>query len=148
VKVHNSSGSTTDENESLTALNDAPFLDLTKLTVGGGPGVNNSIVGTTCGVATGSIGLGTLSGVTASATNGGALPYSLAVSGTDYQCQFDGVVCGNAQSITKPDQTQCIGVTHTNTVTPTLLDDDGEAHVVSNTGGTLVVDECLSEFQQ
>jgi hypothetical protein len=146
VKVHNSSGSTTDENESLTAFDDSAFSSITS--THGDNHTNNSVIGTTCGVAVGSPGLGTLSGTTASASNGGALPYSLTVSGTDYQCQFDGVVCGNVGSITKPDQTQCIGISHTNTVTPTLLDDSVEGHVVSNTGGTLVVDECLSEFSQ
>ena len=164
VNVHNTSGA--DENLSLSALHDTAFGDLTKLGAGG-PG---TVLGTTCGVAIGSKGLGSMSNITASATNGGALPYTLSVGGSDYQCQFDAEFCGQTGPVEQfgtgvctagfcsnglPSSTSCsknsdcdttcpVGITHTNTVTPTMTGDEGETVTIDS--HTFTVNECLASF--
>ena len=125
VQVSNSSGSGSDETETLSALSDSAFGDITKL--------STSVLGTTCGVAVGQAGLGTLSGVTASASNGGALSTTIGV-GSSYSCQFDAQFCSAL------DPNGCIS--HSNTVTPTLTGDEGET--VTQSGGGLNVRECLT----
>jgi hypothetical protein len=127
VQVANTSASGTDEMLTLSSLNDNPFGDITK--------VQGSVLGTTCGVAVGQPGLGSLSTVNATATNGGALPTTIPVSNGAYSCQFDGNFCSAL------DNNGCF--THTNTMSATLTGDEGE--VVSLTPGVLKVQECLSE---
>ena len=89
--------SSADEDINLTALSDSHFGDLT--TTHGTSTLDGSVLGTTCGVATTSAGLGTASNISAGA---GAFPKTLAhgtgtpptTDGAAYPCQFDGVICG------------------------------------------------------
>jgi hypothetical protein len=137
VDVHNSSGF--DENLTLTGLKDDGFGDITKWTGTG----NTSVLGTTCGVAVGSPGLGSLGGVTASATNGGALPATLTAGGADYQCQFDAQFCGDTGPISFSGGT-CNGIEHKNTVSAnTIHGDEGANDLVTETDHQLTVDECI-----
>ena len=118
VDVANTSAAGTDEAESLTALNDNAFGSITS--------VHDSVLGTTCGVASG---VGTLSGT----AGAGTLAASIAVGG-HYQCQFDGQFCSAL------DINSCIS--HTNSVTGTITGDESE--VVSQSANTLTVKECLT----
>jgi hypothetical protein len=120
VAVHNSSGA--DEALTLSALSDSAYGDLTKL----GSGATLTVLGTTCGVANG---LGTLSGN----AGAGALPTTLSVGGSDYNCQFDAQFCSAL------DNNSCIS--HSNKVSATLTGDESET--VTQTGNTLTVKECL-----
>lgn len=131
VDVKNTSGA--DENLSLSAFNDSAYGSITTVHT-------PDVLGTTCGVATGVAGLGTLSG----STGGGVLPATLAVSGSDYTCKFDGQFCGAIATITKPDGSQCFGLQHVNKVTGTIVGDESET--VTQTGNTLTVDECFTTF--
>jgi hypothetical protein len=145
VDVKNTSGA--DENLTLPSITDSAYGSITT--------VHGSVQGTTCGVAVGSPGLGSLSGVTASATNGGALPASLPVAGADYQCHFDAEFCGNTGPVEEfgtgtcntqtgfcsaglPSTTACttnaqcdltcpLGITHTNTVSSGTITGDETA---------------------
>jgi hypothetical protein len=138
VDVANTSGF--DENLTLSGLQDSAFGDITK-----SGAVNTSVLGTTCGVAAGSPGLGSLSGVTASATNGGALPATLTVGGSDYQCQFDASFCGAPGTISLPGGGSCQGIQHKNTVSANSLHgDEGISDPVTETDHQLTVDECIS----
>ena len=129
VEVKNTSAPGTDEVLNLSALSDSAFGSITTVHGSG----NNAVLGTTCGVAVGSLGLGSLSGVTASATNGGALPTTIPVNNGKYTCQFDGQFCGGL------DVSGCF--THSNTVSATLTDDENAT--VSLTPGSLNVKECV-----
>jgi hypothetical protein len=117
VDVKNTSASGTDEGESLSALNDSAYGSITS--------VQGSVLGTTCGVASG---VGTLSG----SAGAGVLPASIAVGG-DYTCQFDGQFCSAL------DINGCIS--HSNSVTGTITGDEGET--VSESANTLTVKECV-----
>ena len=132
VGVHNSSGA--DEALTLSAFNDSAYGLITT--------VHDSVLGTTCGVATTSAGLGTLSG----SLGGGALPATLAVGGSDYTCKFDAQFCGAITQITKPDGTTCFGLQHVNKVTGTIAGDEGPTDPVTQTGNTFTVDECFTSF--
>jgi hypothetical protein len=137
VDVKNTS--TADEALSLSALSDNGFGDITKYTGTG----NASVLGTTCGVATTSAGLGTLSG----SSGAGTLQKTLAVGGSDYTCQFDAQFCGTLTTITLPagsSPSTCLGIQHTNTVTGTLTGDESET--VTQSANTLTVDECFASF--
>jgi len=129
VDVHNSS--TNDENLSLSALTDAPYGDITS--------VHGSVLGTTCGVATGVAGLGTLSG----STGGGTLTATIATGG-DYSCKFDAQICGDLTQITLPGGGTCLGLTDTDSVTPTIVGDEGEA--VTHTDNTLTENVCFTHI--
>lgn len=138
VDVHNSSEF--DENLTLAGLQDSAFGDITKWTGTG----NASVLGTTCGVAVGSLGLGSLGGVTASATNGGALPATLTVGGANYQCQFDAQFCGDTGPISFSGGT-CNGIEHKNSVSAnTIHGDEGANDAVTETDHQLTVDECIN----
>jgi len=126
VEVKNTSAAGTDETLSLSAFNDSAFGSVTTIHGSG----NNAVLGTTCAVATGSPGLGTLSG----STGAGTLPATIPVNNGTYTCQFDGQFCSGL------DQNGCFS--HTNTVSATLTGDENE--VVSLTPGTLNLKECLS----
>ncbi len=130
VDVHNTSAA--DEVLTLSALSDSQYGNITTL----GKGSGGSVLGTTCGVATGSPGLGSLSG----STGGGTLSTTIAIDG-HYTCQFDAQFCGALTTITTGPNTTCTGIQTTDVVTPTLAGDEGEA--VSNTGGSLTVSECF-----
>jgi len=134
VAVHNSSGA--DEALTLSAFTDTSFGDITKYTSTG----NTSVLGTTCGVASG---VGTLSG----STGAGTLPTTLAVGGVDYSCKFDAEICGNLTTITLPNPPggTCLGFQHQNKVTPTLAGDEGEA--VTNVGNTLTENVCFNHLE-
>ena len=132
VDVHNSSGA--DEALTLSAFDDSAYGSITTL--------HGSVLGTTCGVATGSAGLGTLSG----STGAGVLPATLAVGGSDYACKFDAQFCGALSTITKPDGTTCLGLQHVNKVTGTISADEGATDPVTQTGNTFTVDECFTSF--
>ena len=126
VEVKNTSTAGTDETLNLSAFNDAAFGSITSVHGTG----TNSVLGTTCGVASGSPGLGSLSG----STGAGALPTTIPVNGGTYTCQFDGQFCSGL------DGNGCFS--HTNTVSATLTGDENE--VVTLTPGTLNVKECLT----
>lgn len=87
------------EDLSLTALSDDKFGDITS--------VQGNVYGTTCGV---SAGIGTLTGT----TGAGDLAATIAANGGTYSCKFDGFIC-------KSD------LPHSNTVTGTLNDNDGNS---------------------
>jgi len=132
--VKNTSGA--DETLTLSALSDSQFGDITS-THGTG---NNAVLGTTCGVATG---VGTLSGSAGAGSLQSGTTQTIA-PGSTYSCKFDGQFCGNLGPIASP---ACAnGLQHQNTVTPTLVGDEGET--VSNTGGSLTVTQCLSTTAQ
>ena len=129
VDVHNSSGA--DENLTLTGLTDSSFGDITS--------VHGNIQGTTCGVANG---LGTLAGT---GNGAGILPATLTVGGSDYQCKFDGQICGTLATITLPNGGgTCQGLTNTDTVTPTINGDEGASDKVSHTDNTITADVCFT----
>lgn len=164
VDVADTSAAGTDETLTLSALSDNTFGDITKWTSTG----NTLVLGTTCGVAVGTAGLGSLSGVTASATNGGALPATVAVGG-DYKCQFDAQFCSAPTTIvttagvcaigsgtctsgkvgsacTQPSDCSvtCNGIQHSNQVSATVTGDEGATDVVTLTPGGLTVNECVT----
>ncbi len=122
--MKNTSAAGTDETLSLSAFNDAAFGSINSVHGTG----TNSVLGTTCGVDSGSPGLGSLSG----SPGAGALPTTISVNGDTYTCQFDGQFCGAL------DNSGCFS--HTNTVS--LMGDENE--VVTLTPGTLNVKECLT----
>jgi hypothetical protein len=127
VEVANTATAGTDEVLTLSALQDSSFGNIT-LTGG-------NVLGTTCGVGTGSFGSGTLSG----SLGGGTLPASITVGGS-YTCEFDGKFCG-ALGNAGPNCTS--GLEHINTVTATVAGDEGEA-ATGSTSSTLTVDVCFS----
>jgi len=100
-----------DANITLTALSDDGFLSLTS--------VHDKVLGTTCGVATGALGLGTLS----SLPGAGALPATIAKNGV-YECDFQAHFCGGS---------------HQNTVTGTIHDNDNPATDVLKPSNSLTV---------
>jgi hypothetical protein len=134
VEVQNTSDTSSDETETLSALNDNPYGDITKT---GGTG-STKILGTTCGVATTSKGLGTLSG----SYGAGALPATIA-PGANYTCEFDGQFCGStgplagcADNLEQKDTVD---------VSETLADDDGEDQpITGSTSDSLTVDVCFT----
>jgi hypothetical protein len=134
--------STADENLSLTALNDtaADFGSITS--------VHDSILGTTCGVAASSPGLGTLNSFTVvgpSGTDdsthlrGGSLADSLTVRGNDYVCYFDGQLCSSISTANN-----CF--THTNSINATITGDESEA--VTITANTVHAHVCVTVTPQ
>lgn len=123
VDVSNTSGA--DENLTLSAFNDSAFGSITT--------VHGDVLGTTCGVASTSPGLGTASDL----SGGGVLPASLPVGGADYKCNFDGHFCSDL-----PAGTTCFS--HTNKVTATISDDSSEGNPVTETGNTLTAQECIT----
>jgi hypothetical protein len=133
--VNNTSGA--DETLTLSGLTDDKYGDITKF-----PG--GTVLGTTCGVAKNSAGLGTLSG----SSGAGAFGTSDAViqPGGDYQCQFDAQFCMAPGTVTLPNNSTCKGIFYTDTVSATLTGDEGET--VSLTPGALTVDQCISTFTQ
>jgi hypothetical protein len=159
VDVHNSSGA--DEVETLSAFNDSAYGSITT--------VHDSVLGTTCGVATGVAGLGTLSG----STGGGSLPATVAVGG-DYTCRFDASFCGNTGPVEEFGTGACdtvtthtctagnvggacttnagcditcpLGISHVNAVSGTIHGDEGATDAVTQTDHTLTVNECLASF--
>ncbi len=68
------------------ALHDSSYGDITHIQM--------NVLGTTCGVAVSSPGLGTLSGVTVNSTNGGAFP-AFINPGSSYDCEFQAQFCGD-----------------------------------------------------
>jgi len=131
VEVENTSRSAGDESETLSALNDSYYGDITK--------VQGNVLGTTCGVATNAAGLGVLSG----ASGAGVLPATIAVGG-NYSCQFVGKFCGSAGALQNPpNATNCpAGIEVIDTVSGTLTGDDSEA--VTQQVATLTVDVCFA----
>jgi len=125
VEVENTSEMTSDETETLNALNDSSYGDITT--------VQGNVLGTTCAAT----GAGTLAGPGA-----GALPTTIAVGG-NYTCQFDAQVCGNTKALVNPpNATTCpAGIETSDTVSGTLVGDESET--VSQTPGTLTVDVCF-----
>lgn len=147
VDVANTSGS--DEHLTLSALTDSAFGAIAPI-----PG--EGILATTCGVATGSGGAGTL-------------PTTLAVGGSDYKCTFDAQFCavpsdivstagkctagtctvgktGDTCSSDSNCDVRCNGIQHKNTVSATMTGDEGEA--VTQTVGTLTASECIDVVTQ
>jgi hypothetical protein len=114
-----------DETLTLSAVNDTVFGAITPV-AGTPPTLPAGIKGTTCGVPTGSAGLGTLSG----STGGGALSTTLSPT-SEYQCLFDAQFCA------VPDNSGCI--THSNAINATITGDEGEAVTI-----TLVPDPTLN----
>jgi hypothetical protein len=137
VEVDNTSASTSDETETLKALTDSYFGNIAVGTTQ--PPLGTNVLGTTCGVATGSPGQGTLSG----STGAGVLPATIDVGG-NYACQFDAKVCGNTGPLVKPpNATDCTaGIENTDTVSGTIVGDESET--VTQQTGKLTVDVCFS----
>jgi hypothetical protein len=157
--------SSADEQLSLSALTDNSFGSITALTNPAPAFGQNGVVGTTCGVATGSPGLGTMSNL----TGAGALAAALPVGGSDYTCQFDAQICGPIHQVTAPGtcdttttqkctsggkigascttntdcEVTCVGGQHTNQVTGTLTGDEGEA--VTQSANTLTETTCVTQ---
>jgi hypothetical protein len=128
VEVDNTSAANTDESESLTGLTDLNFGSITTVH-GSGDG---AVLGTTCGVASGSPGLGTLSTV---GSGPGTLAATIPPQGS-YICEFDGQFCGALNS-------GCL--THQNTVSATVIDDNSEGNpVTGTTSSTLTVNSCFT----
>lgn len=128
VDVANTSSA--DEKLSLSGLNDSAFGDLTACTNAGCTNTGGTLIlGTTCGVDTGSTGLGTLSG----SKGAGTFPSSLTVGGSDYTCQFDAQFCSTL------DSSSCIS--NTDKITASIAGDEGEK--VTVTRNSINVQECL-----
>ena len=108
VDVANTSAVGTDETETLSALNDSAFGDITN--------VQGHVLATTCVIPAG----------------GASLP----VGGPDYTCTFDAQFCSGL------DTDGCIQ--NTDKVTGTITGDEA-GDVVSQTGNTLTVKECLTK---
>jgi hypothetical protein len=142
VDIHNSSSA--DETLKLLAsaagtppiiaLNDSQYCDVTQK--------QGHVLGTTCGVAENSYGLGTMASGQPGAllSTAGTLPATIA-AGADYTCQFDAQFCGAIGSVTKSSGT-CNGIQQIDTITPALLDDEG--NTFTNTSNQLTVSECFS----
>lgn len=122
VDVDNTSGA--NESETLSVLTDTAYGDITKL----GSGTPPTVLGTTCGVASG---IGTLSGT----AGAGALPVSIAVGG-HYTCQFDGQFCSAVDTNT------CIS--QVDSVSGTLVGDEAADKPFTQGGNTLTVKECFT----
>jgi hypothetical protein len=129
VDVQDTSAAGSDETVTLSALNDSAFGSITS--------VHDSVLGTTCGIATNVSGLGTLSG----SSGAGTLSTTIAVGG-HYTCQFDAQFCGALTSITLPDASTCNGIKHSNKVTGTEAGDESET--VTESANTLTVYECFT----
>jgi len=132
VDVKNTSA--LDEVETLSALNDSPFGDLTKCTNTGcanNSGANGTfqILGTNCGLATA---VGTL--LSNPGSGGGAFG-TLAVGAT-YTCQFDGQFCSAL------DNNKC--VSNSDTTSATLKGDEATNATFTSGSNTLTVKECLA----
>ena len=142
VDIHNTSGA--DETLMLeasapgtppvVALNDSQYGDVTK--------VQGNVLGTTCGIASGSYGLGTMASGKPGAlmSTAGTLPSTIATGG-DYTCQFDAQFCSGLGTVTTSTGS-CNGIQQTDTITPALLDDEGNPF--TNVSNTLTVSECFS----
>jgi hypothetical protein len=87
-------------------LNDTPYGDVTQVTP-----TNTKVLGTTCGVAVGDPGLGSLSGETSAA---GTLPATLAPSDT-YECFFQATVSNLSTGDSLSDTVCTTGATDTTT---------------------------------
>lgn len=140
------------------ALNDSYFGDVSH--THGNSSTAGSVTGTTCGVAGGAAGTGTLSGTTVvdcqggtiSSCNGGAYTQSLAPgtgtpptsNGGYYKCQFDGVICGTPGSIPN---VCSYGLTNTDTVTANLTGDDAapNADTITQTENPFIANVCLNQ---
>jgi hypothetical protein len=129
----------------LTALNDTA-ADFGSITT-----VHDNILGTTCGQTAGSGGAGTLSTFTVVAPGGtedtthllgGVLPDPLNVGGNDYVCYFDAQLCSDLSTSTN----DCF--THTNSINPSINDDDGEANAVTVTANTIHAKVCVTVAPQ
>jgi len=135
VEVQNTSGTSTDESESLTALSDSPYGSITT--------VHGNVLGTTCGVAAASSGLGTLSG----SSGAGTLSATLA-PGDKYTCEFDGEFCATLGTFGACTS----GLEQKDTVTASLSDDNSEGNLVNGTVTTasnqLTVDVCFTSSSQ
>jgi hypothetical protein len=125
VEVDNNGGTGTDESETLSALTDSAYGNISA--------VQGNVLGTTCGVASGQ---GTLTG----SSGAGALPATLNVGGK-YICEFDGEFCAGLG----PHGSCPTGLEQTDTITPTLTGDEtGQAVSVDASLATLTVDECFT----
>jgi hypothetical protein len=131
VEIDNKSGSTTDEQETLTALNDSQYGNITQ--------VQGNVLGTTCGV---SSGLGTLSGSTGGGAFSAASPYTIPVGGS-YSCKFDAKFCGALGTA----GTCSSGLEVMDTITGSLAGDEGET-VSGTTSNQLTVDTCFTSSSQ
>jgi hypothetical protein len=138
VDVKNTSSP--DESVLLSVLTDNAFGDVTKCTntnCANSSGANGSlqILGTTCGVATTSSGLGTLSG----SSGAGALPFTIPVDANNitnhYQCQFDAQFCSAL------DNMQCIS--QSDTVKATVRGDESDDVAFTQASNQITVKECL-----
>ena len=162
VTVTNSSGA--DESVMLNssssptftpALNDNNYGDITS--THGSASVGQSVTGTTCGVAVGSHGLGTLSDdvvVSQSTTPGtgqapgGAFPQTINSGGGTYKCRFDGTICGKPGPIPPPPATAtcAFGLSQSDTVTANLTGDDANpADVIQQTANQFTANVCLTQ---
>ena len=125
VDVHNSSSG--DEDLTLSTLSDSLY--------GGITSVHGSVLGTTCGVASGQ---GSLSG----SGGAGTLPQTLLASGSYYTCQFDAQFCGALGPVSDGHGGTCQGLQNTDSILSTITGDEGET--VTKTNNSLTVSECIT----
>jgi hypothetical protein len=131
VAVKNTSS--LDESETLSALSDSAYGDLTKCTntnCANNSGANGTlqILGTTCGQPAAG-GLGTLSG------SPGAGALGTIATGVTYTCQFDGQFCSAL------DNNSCIS--NADTASATLKGDEASDVAFTQGGNTITVKECF-----
>jgi hypothetical protein len=124
VEVDNTSGATTDEDETLTALSDDKYGDITTLHSGstcvlGSTECTGSVVSTTCKV-----------GAKLSANPAG-----------NYTCSFDGVICSDTLGAVG---SSCAAGTEVTDTLSGMLTGDETGETVSTTPGSLTVDVCFS----
>jgi hypothetical protein len=91
-------------------------------------------VGTTCGVVNGS---GPLQGT---GNGAGTLPTPQIAVGGNYTCEFDGKFCGALTT----DGSCAHGLVNTDTVTATLLGDEGEMVTQDTSLSSLMVHMCVT----
>ena len=125
VEVDNTSSY--DETETLSALSDSTYGDITKL----GTGTPPIVLGTNCG----GTAIGTLAGVTVTGFAGGA--FGAIAPGSNYKCAFDGQFCSAV------DVNTCIS--ETDSVTGTLTSDETTDKSFTQKANTLTVKECFME---
>lgn len=142
-----SNTSSTGADESLTLQQSAPgatppIIALSDSSYGDVTVVHGNVLGTTCGVAVSTYGLGSMAQGQPGAlvSSAGTLPATIN-PGSSYSCQFDAQFCGQLGSVDTSKGT-CTGLQHIDTITPALLDDEGGAF--TNNSNTLTVSECFS----
>lgn len=142
VQVQNTSSASYDESETVTALNDSAFGDITN--------VHGYITATTCTVSQ-SIDPGKSYSCNFKAT----LPFASLTTVEEYgtgTCTSGYCSAGqpNTTSCTQDSDCDlsCVGLTHTNYITATINGDEGTSDVVTPTRNVLNTSVCVSSFSK